>query len=137
MWIWGPKPLRETFLEQHLSFTDQTGNALGHLMHTTPVSIEKNQVAVVFSFDRPLSQQLDEAHDQLKALYGEIGAIPAPRARLDEQRLALLLTLDARAAGAHWREIARLHPGDQTSQTVRDKIVQARKVWRKIQNYLS
>jgi hypothetical protein len=132
--IWDAKPLRETFVEQGLSFSDKAGRALGHLLQATPVSIEESQVAVIFDLNHPLTPQIKSARAQLKGRYLETGTQPHPRDRLRDQRLALLRTLDAEAAGAHWREIVGLHPIVQNEQAKWDKLTQAQKMWLQISN---
>lgn len=131
---WAPKPLRETFMEQGISFTGEVGWALGHLLHATPVFIGDGQFAFVFDMSRPLTPQIESAREQLRGRYLEAGIQPHPRDRLKDQRLALLRTLDAKAAGAHWRKIAELHGISQTEQAVWDKLYQARRMWLQISN---
>lgn len=142
--IWAAKPLRETFVEQNLSFTGEAGISLGHLFHATPVSLEEGQFAVVFDIGQPLTPQIESAREKLTKLYLERGAEPSPRDRLTKNtetvpkdtaalRLKYLRTLDAKAAGARYIDIARLHTkGDPTKEMGRTKYKQALEVWRKI-----
>ena len=126
------KNIREIFLENELSFIDRTGQALGHLLNATPVAIDSGQVAVIFYLERPLKRQIEAAENTLKEAYKAAKLQPSPRDRLLNNRLALLRTLDAKAANAGWREIAAIHGVGNTPETVRDKHQQAQAMWRNL-----
>jgi hypothetical protein len=141
--VWAARPLRETFVEQGLAFTSDAGVALGHLLNATPVSIDCDQFAVVFDLNYPLIPQIEATKARLESLYRSTskvarprdslsGTAENPRDPLEDQFLALLRTLDADAANVGYREITKLHPRcDATPATRRDKLKQARKIWRR------
>lgn len=87
-----------------------------------------DQIAVVFTLDRPLPPQLDHALNILRR------AQQASQGKLLEQRshpkkwLRYLRVLDARESGASWSETAQVLPGSvsRTAQAARDNWNQAR-----------
>lgn len=86
------------------------------------VWLEDNEVAIKFDANEPLAKQIERAREVLqkrqKELHGKLVRTP----RHTPKWLGYLRTLDARAAGATWREIASIHPETaQTEQSARDK----------------
>jgi hypothetical protein len=96
------------------------------------VAIDSGQIAVIFDLERPLKRQIEAAENTLKEAYKAAKLQPSPRDRLLNNRLALLRTLDAKAANAGWREIAAIHGVGNTPETVRDKHQQAQAMWRNL-----
>jgi hypothetical protein len=131
-YVFHRRTIREIFLDNQLSFIDQTGQTLGHFLNMSMINIDHNQVAVTFDLDRPLRPQLEAAKKALEVTYRSKGLEPNPRDRLADQWLTLLRTLDARAVGAHWSKIAEMHRSDATPQGVREKHNQAKAMWRKL-----
>lgn len=86
------------------------------------VWLEENEMAIKFDLDEPLAAQIENAHQALrkkqKELHGKLIRNPEHK----DKWLGYIRTLDARAAGATWSEIAIIHPGNaQTEQMARDK----------------
>ena len=95
--------------------------SIGEAVTLPEQRVEANWLQFFFDLDKPLESQLAVAkrhlrHNQ-KYLHGSL----LQRKRHPTKWLGYLRTLDAREAGASWREIAELHPNTaQTEQTARD-----------------
>lgn len=90
------------------------------------VWLEANEMAIQFNLDEPLKPQLDKAlrtlQEKQKEIHGKIVKVSSHK----DKWLGYLRTLDARAEGAFWIDIATIHPTTaQTAQTGRDKWNQA------------
>jgi hypothetical protein len=84
------------------------------------VKLGESKVAIVFDTDLPLEAQIKSARETLEREYSRRG-LPKQTRLNDTKLFRYLRTLDARASGASWREIAVLHPFTaQTEQTARD-----------------
>ena len=85
------------------------------------VDIGDGEMAVIFDLDKPLGPQLKRLKNALtnRQIFRH-GAALQKRGHTSKW-LGYLRTLDARADGASWAEIAALHPNTaQTEQTARD-----------------
>lgn len=84
------------------------------------VKLDESKVAIVFDTDLPLEAQIKSARETLEREYSQRG-LPKQMRLNDTKLFGYLRTLDARASGASWREIATLHPHTvQSEQTARD-----------------
>lgn len=92
-----------------------------------PVQISRHEAVFVFDLSKPLENQLNTARELFRELqierYGKI----IQRRQRPEKWLGYLRTLDARADGATWAEIASIHVGTrQSAHSARDIWNQAR-----------
>ena len=86
----------------------------------TPVWIEDHEIAVLFSLSKPIAAQIETAKDHLELVCHERG-IKKQKRRHTTKWLGYLRTLDAREAGASWKDIAAIHARTAgTEQTARD-----------------
>jgi hypothetical protein len=86
------------------------------------VWLEESEMAIKFDLNEPLAVQIENAHQALrkkqKEIHGKLLRNPEHRGKW----LAYIRTLDARAAGATWGDIATIHPETaQTEQSARDR----------------
>ena len=104
-----------------VTLTGQQRNRLGLNADTEHfVKLDESKVAIVFDTDLPLEAQIKSARETLECEYSKRG-LPKQMRLNDTKLFGYLRTLDARASGASWREIATLHPHTaQTEQTARD-----------------
>lgn len=117
------KALKEAFDIIH---EYQTPENVSGVIHSMPfasieVSLERNEIGLVFDLNSPLGPQINEMkgrlYEQQRKKHGRI-----LQARRHEVKwLGYLRTLDARADGATWAQIAEIHPATAgTEQTARD-----------------
>jgi hypothetical protein len=90
----------------YVALTEDQKSGLSSELHSYPLSLATNEVAIVFSLDRPLRSQIENANWALEESFKARGK-PRQRRRHEAKWLLYLRTLDARAAGASWAEIAR------------------------------
>lgn len=94
---------------------------LAHWKDRHGIELAPHECAVNFDLTRPLEAQLATARKLLRAEQARLCGKPMQRRRHREKWLGYLRTLDARADGASWAEIAELHPfTTQTAQNARD-----------------
>jgi hypothetical protein len=113
----------------HLSDDQRSG--LSSDLHSYPLSLAKNEVAIIFSVDQPLEPQMENARGALEESYRNRGK-PMQRRRNKARWLLYLRTLDARAEGASWAEIARaLLPlrRDEAGKDAPARIQKAQQTW--------
>jgi hypothetical protein len=114
-----------------VDLTDEQEARLGAELHSYPLSLASNEVAIVFSLDRPLESQIENARGALERSFKARGK-PMQRRRRQEKWLLYLRTLDARAAGASWAEIAReLLPArtDEAGDVASARAQKAQQTW--------
>lgn len=93
---------------------------LSHVLSCHFIKLGPNGVALGFDIEKPLEPQLANARLTLQYDYEKRG-FPRQRKRHPAKWFGYLRTLDARADGATWAEIAEIHPNTaQTEQTARD-----------------
>lgn len=105
------------------TFIEDDVNRIVHSLPGASVDgfVNKDEIGFVFEIDKPLGPQLAEvkaclSHLQIK----RCGKILQGR-RHESKWFGYLRTLDARADGATWAQIAELHPATaRTEQTARD-----------------
>lgn len=94
---------------------------LSHWKERHGVRLARHEIAVTFDINKPLEAQLETARDMLRGQQALIHQKNLQKRRHPSKWLGYLRTLDARADGASWAEIAGLHPNTaQTEQTARD-----------------
>ena len=85
------------------------------------VALGDGELAVVFDLDKPIGPQLERLKNELTVRQISRHGAALQKRRHPSKWLGYLRTLDARADGASWAEIAALHPlTAQTEQTARD-----------------
>ena len=106
---------------------------LSRLAQSCLITLNNNQVALTFQIDRPIEQQLVEAKQVLSDLQKKKKCKPIQKRRNRTKWLGFLRTLDAREAGATWREIAiALLPmrKDEAGERVHARETKARDTWK-------
>lgn len=93
------------------------------MLDKVAIQIKPIEVALRFDLDDPLEPQLKEAREMLRSIQSERHGKLLETRRHPTKWLCYLRTLDARAAGASWSEIAMLGP--MTAQTQQA----ARNIW--------
>lgn len=88
-----------------MKLTDKDVCLLNDILKYTPVSIEKNEVAIVFDLSKPLAPQIKVAQANLTRLQADTHGKPLQKRRHPERWLGYIRTLDAREAGASWATI--------------------------------
>jgi hypothetical protein len=86
------------------------------------VWLEDHEIAVKFDVNEPLAHQIETARKTLRKRQEELHGKSVRMPKHPRKWLGYLRTLDARADGAKWNEIASIHPETaQTEQSARDK----------------
>lgn len=117
--------------EAGVVLTEPQQRRLRHLLACHWIELGPDGLGLGFSLDRPLEPQLANARGVLRAHY-EIRGKPMQRKRHPAKWLGYLRTLDAREAGASWREIAvELLPmrEDEAGEQVHARETRARDMW--------
>lgn len=103
-----------------VELTEKQRFLLGSFLDHSHMPLGDTEVVVVIDADLPLRPQLEMAEEGLKYSYEKLGKKLQRRVQRDKW-FGYLRTLDARASGATWSEIAKIHPNTaQTEQTARD-----------------
>jgi hypothetical protein len=101
--------------------TEEQKRILKYDLPLVPVPLKDGQIAIIFDVNKPLKSQIDSALSYLQFEQSLFDGKLLQRRRHPAKWFGYLRTLDARDAGASWREIAAIHPSTAgTEQTARD-----------------
>ena len=91
-----------------------------------PIGLIQNETAIIFDLSKPIEPQIEHARKMLRSNQEQDLGARIGKRRHPDKWLGYLRTLDARAGGASWAEIAAIHPYTaQTEQSARDIWAQA------------
>jgi len=115
-----------------VKLTDRQSWILGSTLSAVPARMQDGECALIFDLDKPLSVQLEAAKEYLRICQTERHGKPLQTRKHPTKRLEYLRTLDAREAGASWREIAiALLPmrKDEADEQAPARETKARDIW--------
>lgn len=92
-----------------------------------PITLEDNQMAIVFNLDKPIAIQIEAAKRSLLGKQKERHGSKLQKRQRRDLWLTYLQVLDGRECGAKWSEIAQILPNStsRTEQNARDTWEQA------------
>lgn len=127
---WLPNP-RIADHDEEAIFADDSGLSSYRPWESGPAHVEvwapsANNAIFCFDLDKPIEAQIAKARRSIELMQKHLHGHLVQRRKHPAKWLGYLRTLDARAAGAAWSEIAKLHVNTaQTEQTARDVWEQA------------